>query len=135
MPLRARRSRSRRDDLQAGDVKKPERHPVAIALRRQSGVDDARVSKREVLTADCNRTVSTSSDVSIFFSPDAMNMRFLPAAASKRSGYGRNRTIFDWRIRHSRDRVPKLDAARGSSDFYLDSRDGIKRGRLTYEFV
>ena len=36
------------DDLQAGDVKKPERHPVAIALR-QSGVDDARVSKREVL--------------------------------------------------------------------------------------
>ena len=37
------------DDLQAGDVKKPERHPVAIALRRQRGVDDARVSKREVL--------------------------------------------------------------------------------------
>ena len=37
------------DDLQAGDMKNPERHPVAIALRRQSGVDDARVSKREVL--------------------------------------------------------------------------------------
>ena len=37
------------DDLQAGDVKKPERHPVAIALRRQRGLDDARVSKREVL--------------------------------------------------------------------------------------
>ena len=37
------------DDLQAGDRKNPERHPVAIALRRQSGVDDARVSKREVL--------------------------------------------------------------------------------------
>ena len=37
------------DDLQAGDTKKPERHPVAIALRRQRGVDDARVSKREVL--------------------------------------------------------------------------------------
>ena len=37
------------DDLQAGDVKKPERHPVAIALRRRIGVDDARVSEREVL--------------------------------------------------------------------------------------
>ena len=37
------------DVLQAGDTKKPERHPVAIALRRQRGVDDARVSKREVL--------------------------------------------------------------------------------------
>jgi hypothetical protein len=37
------------DDLQAGDVKKPERHPVAIALRRRIGVDDARVSKHEVL--------------------------------------------------------------------------------------
>ena len=37
------------DDLEAGDTKKTERHPVAIALRRQSGVDDARVSKREVL--------------------------------------------------------------------------------------
>ena len=30
-------------------MKNPERHPVAIALRRQRGVDDARVSKREVL--------------------------------------------------------------------------------------
>jgi hypothetical protein len=30
------------------DIKNRERHPVAIALR-QSGVDDARVSKREVL--------------------------------------------------------------------------------------
>ena len=37
------------DDLQAGDMKNPEQHPVAIALRRQRGVDDARVSKREVL--------------------------------------------------------------------------------------
>ena len=37
------------DDLQAGDMKNPEPHPVAIALRRRdSGVDDARVSKREV---------------------------------------------------------------------------------------
>lgn len=37
------------DDMQTGDPKTPERHPVAIALRRQRGVDDARVSKREVL--------------------------------------------------------------------------------------
>ena len=27
------------DDLEAGDTKNPERHPVAIALRRQRGVD------------------------------------------------------------------------------------------------
>jgi hypothetical protein len=37
------------DDMQEGDTKNPERHPAAIALRRQRGVDDARVSKREVL--------------------------------------------------------------------------------------
>ena len=38
------------DDLRAGDIKNPERHPVAIALRDDRiGVDDARVSKREVL--------------------------------------------------------------------------------------
>jgi hypothetical protein len=37
------------DDMQAGDLKNPERHPIAIALRRRRGVDDARVSKREVL--------------------------------------------------------------------------------------
>ena len=37
------------DDLQAGDIKNPERHPVAIALRRRLGADDARVSEREVL--------------------------------------------------------------------------------------
>jgi hypothetical protein len=37
------------DDMQAGNTKNPERHPVAIVLRRQRGVDDARVSKREVL--------------------------------------------------------------------------------------
>jgi len=37
------------DDLQAGDPKKPERHPVAIALRRAHGIDDARVTKSETL--------------------------------------------------------------------------------------
>jgi len=37
------------DDMQAGDLKNPERHPIAVALRRRRGVDDARVSKREVL--------------------------------------------------------------------------------------
>ncbi len=39
----------RADDIQAGDPKNPERHPIAIALRRQSGVDDARVTKSETL--------------------------------------------------------------------------------------
>jgi hypothetical protein len=37
------------DDMQAGDLKNPGKHPIAIALRRRRGVDDARVSKREVL--------------------------------------------------------------------------------------
>jgi len=37
------------DDIEKGDEADPEQHPIAIALRRQSGVDDARVSKREVL--------------------------------------------------------------------------------------
>jgi hypothetical protein len=39
----------RGDDLQEGDEAKPEQHPIAIALRRQPGIDDARVSKREVM--------------------------------------------------------------------------------------
>jgi hypothetical protein len=37
------------EDIQDGDEANPEQHPIAIALRRQRGVDDARVSKREVL--------------------------------------------------------------------------------------
>ena len=37
------------EDLEEGDEKDPGQHPIAIALRRQRGVDDARVSKREVL--------------------------------------------------------------------------------------
>jgi hypothetical protein len=36
-------------DIQEGDDTDPEQHPIAIALRRQRGIDDARVSKREVL--------------------------------------------------------------------------------------
>ena len=32
-----------------GDMDDPEQHPIAIALRRQRGIDDARASKREVL--------------------------------------------------------------------------------------
>jgi hypothetical protein len=37
------------EDIEQGDESKPEQHPIAIALRRQRGIDDARVSKREVL--------------------------------------------------------------------------------------
>ena len=36
-------------DMQEGDLNDPEQHPIAIALRRQSDIDDARVSKREVM--------------------------------------------------------------------------------------
>jgi len=39
----------RAGDMQDGDPNNPERHPIAIALRRQAGIDDARVSKRETL--------------------------------------------------------------------------------------
>jgi hypothetical protein len=37
------------EDIQESDETNPGQHPIAIALRRQNGVDDARVSKREVL--------------------------------------------------------------------------------------
>jgi hypothetical protein len=37
------------EDIEEGDEADPEQHPIAIALRRQRGIDDARVSKREVL--------------------------------------------------------------------------------------
>ena len=37
------------DDMQEGDMDDPKHHPIAIALRRERGIDDARVSKREVL--------------------------------------------------------------------------------------
>ena len=39
----------RAEDLLEGDTADPERHPIAIALRRQDGVDDARVTKNETL--------------------------------------------------------------------------------------
>ena len=37
------------DDLLEGDTPNPDRHPIAIALRRQDDVDDARVTKNETL--------------------------------------------------------------------------------------
>ena len=37
------------DDLQTGDPKNPERHPIAIALLRMRGVDDVRVTNSETL--------------------------------------------------------------------------------------
>jgi hypothetical protein len=39
----------RTDDLLDGDTANPNRHPIAIALRRQDDVDDARVTKNETL--------------------------------------------------------------------------------------
>jgi hypothetical protein len=36
-------------DLLEGDTGNPDRHPIAIALRRQGDVDDARVTKNETL--------------------------------------------------------------------------------------
>jgi hypothetical protein len=41
----------RADDLLEGDTADPKRHPIAIALRRQDDVDDARVTKTE--TREC----------------------------------------------------------------------------------
>src|SRR5215831_8902361 len=37
------------DDLLEGDTANPKQHPIAIALRRQDDVDDARVTKNETL--------------------------------------------------------------------------------------
>ena len=37
------------DDLLEGDTGDPERHPIALALRRQDNVDDARVTRNETL--------------------------------------------------------------------------------------
>jgi hypothetical protein len=39
----------RADDLLEGDTANPDRHPIAIAARRQDDVDDARVTKNETL--------------------------------------------------------------------------------------
>jgi hypothetical protein len=39
----------RADDLLEGDTADPRQHPIAIALRRQDNVDDARVTKNETL--------------------------------------------------------------------------------------
>jgi hypothetical protein len=39
----------RADDLLEGDTANPKRHPIAIALRRQDDVDDARVTEKETL--------------------------------------------------------------------------------------
>jgi hypothetical protein len=39
----------RADDLLEGDTGDPERHPIALAFRRQDDVDDARVTNNETL--------------------------------------------------------------------------------------
>jgi hypothetical protein len=39
----------RADDLLEGDTANPDQHPIAIALRRQDGVNDAWVTKNETL--------------------------------------------------------------------------------------
>jgi hypothetical protein len=39
----------RADDLLEGNMADPEGHPIAIALRRQNDVDDARVTENETL--------------------------------------------------------------------------------------
>ena len=45
----------RADDLVEGDEADPEQHPIAIALRRQDDVDDARVTKSETLVRRGNK--------------------------------------------------------------------------------
>jgi hypothetical protein len=39
----------RADDLLKGDTADPKQHPIAIALRRQDDVDDARLTKNATL--------------------------------------------------------------------------------------
>jgi len=45
----------RLNDMLTGDPENPERHPIAIALRRQQGIDDARVTKSETLIRRGNK--------------------------------------------------------------------------------
>jgi len=45
----------RAEDLLEGDTADPWRHPIAIALRRQDDVDDARVAKDETLVRRCKK--------------------------------------------------------------------------------
>lgn len=59
----------RADDLIEGDPADPKRHPIAIALRRQDDVDEARVTKNEtpptrsivLTTPDSARRLGTTS--------------------------------------------------------------------------
>ena len=51
----------RADDLIEGDTANPRRHAIAIALRRQDGVDTARVTKNETLVAVATATMSRTS--------------------------------------------------------------------------
>ena len=46
----------RADDLVEGDTTDPERHPIAIALRRQDDVDDAGGMKSETRSVRSERT-------------------------------------------------------------------------------
>jgi hypothetical protein len=39
----------RTEDLREGDISDPERHPIAIALKRQEDIEDARVTNNETL--------------------------------------------------------------------------------------
>ena len=45
----------RANDLLEGDTADPKQHPIAIALRRQEDVDDARVTRKETLVRRGNR--------------------------------------------------------------------------------
>jgi len=45
----------RANDLLEGDTADPKQHPIAIALRRQEDVDDARVTQKETLVRRGNR--------------------------------------------------------------------------------
>ena len=63
------------DDLAEGDMDDPERHPIAIALRRRKGINDARAPKREVLTAKAS--VLAVAAHSVFLAPKPMLWRVL----------------------------------------------------------
>ena len=40
-----------------GDTADPKQHPIAVALRRQDDVDDARVTKNETLIRRCGTII------------------------------------------------------------------------------
>src|SRR5262245_26336638 len=94
----------RADDLLEGDTADPEQHPIAIALRRQDDVDDARVTKKETLVrpvrsgfattpriSNCSRRLRSAKEQKVRAS-SCVARKITRGAWSASGAQGRNRT-------------------------------------------